>query len=132
MRKVLTVSAVAATVTIGVVALGTTANAATQPHQPKSQTALSVRVSAAPGQGQAKDTVTGSLTAGPKALAGETVTLDVVSHGRLVKVGTERTGRNGTVSFTVAPKSTTAYKLVFNGTPALDSSQSKTVTIRTR
>jgi len=114
----------------GVLSMGATANAATLSHPHKAPTALSVKVSAPTYRGHGRDTISGKLTEGRKAVANQTVSLDVVSGRHLVPVGTARTNRNGAVSFTVAPKRTTTYDLVFGGTRTLAGSKSAAVTIR--
>ncbi|HVT68040.1 MAG TPA: hypothetical protein VHF26_09850 [Trebonia sp.] len=110
--------------------MAATANAAPLPR--KAPTTLSIRESAAPGRGHGKEVITGTLKQGRKSLAGQSVTLDIVSGRRLVPAGTEHTSRAGAVSFTVSPKRTTRYELVFGGTRTLAGSHSGTVTVLVR
>jgi len=132
MRKVLTGAVAATTITAGLLFVGATANAATASPRPQAPTELSIHESGLPGRGRPDDRITGTLTQGRKTLAGEVVSLDIVNRGRPTVVGTARTNRDGTVSFTVTPKGSTTYTLVFSGTPVLAASQSGTVTVQAR
>jgi hypothetical protein len=74
------------------------------------------------------ETVTGTLTAGTKALGSETVTLKYKnSKGVWVARDSKTTGSAGTVAFTVKPSSATTYELVFTGTPVYTAATSNTV-----
>ena len=129
MRKALALAAAGTTIAAGLLSVAATANAATVAVR-KAPTTLSVRESAPGFHGHGKVVVTGTLSQGRKPLTGEAVTLDVV-HGReLVPAGIARTNRGGGVSFTVSPKTTTTYELVFGGTKDLAPSHSRTVTVR--
>jgi hypothetical protein len=130
MRKALGWAVVGATAAAGVLSVSATANAATFPQRHKAPTTLSVRESAPVIRSHHKDTSTGKLAEGRKPLARESVTVTVVEGRRLVPAGTARTDRFGDVSFTVAPKGTTTYQLVFTGTGTLAASKSHTVTVR--
>src|SRR6266852_9519633 len=110
MRKALAWAAAGTTITAGLLSLAATANAATVSHQFKAPTALSIRESGASARGHAKDIITGTLTEGREAPGGEVVTLDIVNGRRLTPGGIARTGRDGAVSFTVAPTKTTSYE----------------------
>jgi flagellar capping protein FliD len=77
-----------------------------------------------------KDVITGTLTAGKKDLAKEVVTLEAVSGKKLIAVGKAVTSKAGKVTFTVKPKATTKYELVFKGAKGLAGSASKVVTIK--
>ncbi|HVV77454.1 MAG TPA: hypothetical protein VHC43_15620 [Mycobacteriales bacterium] len=111
---VLTASAGAAIVT----AVGPAA--AVTPHDASpvasSDYSLSIAVaqqSIAPG---ASDTVSGVLTKAGAPQPGDTVYLRARTNGRhhrAHRVGSATTGADGTVSFTVTPKRTTHYRLVF-------------------
>lgn len=78
--------------------------------------------------------LTGKLTAGKKAVAGEAVSLLSRTAGhKWAATGTAKTGPGGIVIFTVtAPKRTTQFELVFAGdktvTPHLAGSHSNVVT----
>jgi len=132
MRKALALAAAGTTITAGLLSLAATANAATVAHSFKAPTALSVTESAAPARGHAKDVITGTLTEGRKALAGEVVTLDIVNGRRLTPGGVARTDRHGAVSFTVAPNKATSYELAFSGTKTLAASHSGIVIVRVK
>jgi hypothetical protein len=75
-----------------------------------------------------KDWVGGTLRAGRKAAAKEVVFLDRVDGRKLIPLRVELTSRTGWVSFTVEPKVTTKYELVFRGTKKLAASHSGVVT----
>ena len=130
MRKALAWAAAGTTIAAGLLSVAATANAATVSHAFKAPTALSIRESAV--RGHAKDSIAGTLSEGRKGLGGEVVTLDIVNGKRVTPGGVARTGRNGAVSFTVAPKKTTSYVLVFGGSKTLAASHSGIVTIRVK
>jgi hypothetical protein len=127
MRKALAFTAAGITLGAGLLSVAATANAATL-HRHQAATTLSATESASVITRHGEDTITGDLTEGSQVLARESVTLETVQGRRLVAVGTARTNRGGSVSFTVSPRSTTTYELVFNGTGTLSASQSGTVT----
>ena len=77
-----------------------------------------------------KDVITGKLTEGKAVLAKETAVLEAVSGKKLVPVAQAVTSKLGVVSFTVKPKATTTYDLVFKGTAKLAASDSHTVTVK--
>lgn len=131
MRKALAWAAAGTTMTAGLLSLAATANAATVSHPPKTPTTLSV--TASPARGHAKASIDGTLTWGRgKPIAKEVVALDIVNGKRLIPAGVAQTGRNGAVSFAVAPKKTTAYELVFAGTKSLAASHSAIVIVRVK
>jgi hypothetical protein len=130
MRKALAWAAAGTTITAGLLGMAATANAATIRHAPQTPTALSVHESASGFKGHGKVTITGTLAEGRKALGGEAVTLDIVNGRRLVPAGSATTNRSGGVTFTVSPRATATYELVFSGTKTLAGSDSGTVTVR--
>jgi hypothetical protein len=95
MRKALGWAAVGAVAAAGVLSVSATANAATFPQRHKAPTTLSVRESAPVVRSHHKDTITGKLAEGRKALARESVTVKVVEGRRLVPAGTARTVHRG-------------------------------------
>jgi hypothetical protein len=128
MRKALAWAAAGTTITAGLLSVAATANAATMDRE--TPTTLSVHESASGFKGHGKVTITGTLAEHSKALAGGTVTLDIVKGRSRVSAGTAHTTRGGGVTFTVSPTATTTYELVFKGTKTLAASQSGTVTVR--
>jgi hypothetical protein len=131
MRKALAWAAAGTTITAGMLSLAATANAAPVSHPSKTPTALSVKAS--PAKGHTKASIAGTLTWGRgKPIAKEVVALDIVNGKKLIPAGVAHTARNGTVSFSVAPKKTTAYELVFSGTKALGGSHSGIVLVRVK
>lgn len=130
MRRALMLAAAGTTIAAGMLSVTATANAATLPRPHSAPTSLAVHVSLANARTHGRDTVTGTLTSGRKALAGEVVALDVVNGRRLTPAGTAVTNRNGSVSFVVTPRGTTTYELVFAGTRTLAASHSGVVTVR--
>jgi hypothetical protein len=84
--------------------------------------------SEAAGTKAGTETITGTLTAGPKDLGGQTVTLRYKdSKGDWVSRNSNPTVANGTVTFTVKPASATTYELVFGGTSVYTAATSNTV-----
>jgi hypothetical protein len=76
-----------------------------------------------------KDVISGTLASGKKALAKEVVTLDTVAGKKLTVVGKAVTNKAGKVTFTVKPKASTKYELVFKGAGKLGGAKSSVVTI---
>lgn len=133
MRKALVLTAAGGAIAVGLMSVAATAYAAPfPPPRHQTPTTLSATESAPFIVGRERDTITGTLTAGYRPLAGESVTLEIVNGRGPLPIATERTDRRGDVSFTVAPRSTTTYELVFNGTRTLAASQSGTVTVHVR
>jgi len=130
MRKALAWAAAGTTIAVGLLSVAATANAATFAHPPKTPTALSVHQSAPGFKGHGKVAVTGTLSEHHKAVAGQAVTLDIVKGKHLVPAGAAHTNRGGAVAFTVSPKASTTYELVFSGTKTLAAAHSGTVTVR--
>lgn len=128
MRKALAWAAAGTTITAGLLSMAATANAAT--FQPKAPTRLSVTESAPVIKAHGRDIIAGTLAEGRRGLAGETVSLDIVNGRRLIPAEIASTNRGGSVFFTVSPKATTTYVLVFNGTRNLAASRSAVVTVR--
>jgi F0F1-type ATP synthase alpha subunit len=95
----------------------------------KAHTTLSIVESKSTIKAGQKDLVAGTLKAGKTGLAKEIVLLDRVSGKKLIPVAVELTGKAGNASFTVAPKTTTKYELVFLGTKKLAASHSGVVTV---
>jgi hypothetical protein len=106
---------------VGIGAITGTANAATT-HHPSRATVL--RVSSA------KDSIRGTLYAGKAELAKEVVDLDTVAGKKLTVAGHAVTNRAGQVAFTVKPKGTVKYELVFAGQGGFAGSHSSVVTIK--
>jgi 5-hydroxyisourate hydrolase-like protein (transthyretin family) len=79
------------------------------------------------------DTVSGVLTKAGVPAAGDTVRLRAWTnhrHNRHHLVGTATTGADGSVSFTVTPRTDTHYRLVFRtADPTPDGARSKVATI---
>ena len=112
-----------------VTALTGTANAA--PIPVKVHTTLLIVASRSVIRAGDKDLVAGTLRAGlRRGLPKEIVYLDRVVGKKLVPVNVGLTNRAGTVAFTVRPKVTARYELVFRGTGALARSHSGVVTVR--
>ena len=118
----------AAVAAVTALALTGTANAA--PIPVKVHTTLSIVESRNVIRAGGKDVVAGTLRAGRKGLAKEIVVLDRVVGRTLVPVNAGLTNRAGVVAFTVRPKVTARYELVFRGTGALARSHSGVVTVR--
>jgi hypothetical protein len=96
----------------------------------KTATAVTIAAASASIAKGATDTITGTLTAGTTPVSGQRVYLVVVgSKKRLHPIRAERTSSTGAVSFTVAPKTSTTYELVFPATYTLAGSVSGTVTV---
>jgi len=119
----------AAAAAVTALALTGTANAA--PIPVKVHTTLSIVESRSVIRAGGKDLVAGTLRAGiRRGLAKEIVYLDRVVGKKLVPVNVGLTNRAGTVAFTVRPKVTARYVLVFRGTGALARSHSGIVTVK--
>jgi hypothetical protein len=118
LTRVATVAAIAAAAGL---ALAGTANAAKTP-APVAKTTLKIA--------EAKDVITGTLTAGKTALAKETVSLWIVSAKKATADGTGVTDKAGVVTFTIKPVATTTYELVFKGAKDLAASHSAEVTVK--
>jgi hypothetical protein len=97
----------------------------------KAPTTLSIAASSASINAGSTDTVSGALTITQdgKALPGQWVWLDVVVNGKAHRVKAFKTGKLGTVAFTVKPATTTTYELVYLGTRVLAPTASGTVTV---
>jgi hypothetical protein len=130
MRKALAFTAAGITLGAGLLSVAATANAAPLAHRHQAGTTLTAAQSAGVINGRGSVTITGDLTEGSTALARETVTLETVNGRRTASDGTARTNRGGSVSFTVSPRSTTTYELVFSGTSSLAPATSSTLTVR--
>jgi hypothetical protein len=78
----------------------------------------------------AKDSIRGTLDAGKAGLAKEVIDLDAVSGKKLTVVGHAVTNKAGQVAFTVKPKGTVKYELVFAGKGGFAGSHSAVVTIK--
>ena len=111
-----------------VLALAGPANAA--PAHPRVHTTLSIVESRNVIRAGGKDVVAGTLRAGRKGLAKEIVVLDRVVGRTLVPVNAGLTNRAGVVAFTVRPKVTARYELVFGGTANLARTHSGVVTVK--
>jgi len=118
----------AAVAAVTALALTGTANAA--PIPVKVHTTLSIVESRNVIRAGGKDVVAGTLRAGRKGLAKEIVVLDRVVGRTLVPVNAGLTNRAGVVAFTVRPKVTARYELVFGGTANLARTHSGVVTVR--
>jgi len=118
------ITAIAATSALAVTG---TADAASTP----SRTSLSIRASASTIKPGKTAVVSGVLKQGNSNLAREVVYLDGAAPGKkFVVVGKSVTSKKGAVAFTVRPKSTERYELVFKGTSKLAASHSGVVTIK--
>jgi len=118
----------AAVAAVTALALTGTANAA--PIPVKVHTTLSIVESRNVIRAGGKDVVAGTLRAGRKGLAKEIVVLDRVVGRTLVPVNAGLTNRAGVVAFTVRPKVTARYELVFGGTANLARTHSGVVTVK--
>ncbi len=97
---------------------------------PRAHTTLSIAVSASLVRYGHKDVVSGRLAAYGSGLADRTVYLARVSGTTLVALQAQTTGPFGGVAFTVAPRATARYVLVYNGDTAYAPALSAVVTIR--
>ena len=115
----------------GVIATATAAGAATGHHRLQ-PTTLSIKNKAIAHGKHHADAVSGVLKSHRKDVAGETVTLDsrTGKKPRWTAVGTNATGSNGSVTFTVAPAVRTQYKLVFAGDSTYRKSHSNVITLK--
>ena len=120
-------AAITAIATTSALAVTGTADAASA----ASRTSLSIRASASTIKPGKSAVVSGVLKQGTKDLAGEVVFLDGAAPGKkFVVVATSVTNKNGAVAFTVRPRTTQRYDLVFKGTSKLAASHSGVVTIK--
>jgi hypothetical protein len=127
MRTSLTrVVAGAAIVSAAVFGVASGAGAATT--AAKTHTTLSIVQSKNTIKVGQSDSVSGTLKAGKTGLAKEVVVLDRISGKKLIPLAVHLTGKGGNVSFTVKPKVTTKYELVFSGTKKLAATHSGVVT----
>jgi len=130
MRTSLTrVAAGTAIAAAAVLTVAGTASAATGSPAAKAPTALSIAEAKATIKAGQKDVVGGFLRSGKAPLAGQVVWLDQVAGSSVKPVQQGQTARNGGVEFTVAPKSTTRYVLVFAGGKKLAATHSGVVTV---
>jgi hypothetical protein len=127
MRKALTWTVAGSTIAAAMLSMTGIASAATTPAA-RTGTALSAAASKATVVPGGSDVIRGTLKAGRKDLAGQFVELDVVGSSKPLKGA--RTGKNGAISFSVAPTRTTEYKLVFGGTKTLAGSRSGDVKVK--
>ena len=96
-----------------------------------SRTSLSIRASTSTIKPGKTAVVSGVLKQGNTDLAHEVVYLDHAAPGKKFAVAGESvTNKKGAVAFTVRPKSTERYELVFKGTSKLAASHSGIVTIK--
>jgi hypothetical protein len=91
-----------------------------------SLTISATSTSIAPGTA---DTINGVLSVGGVPLAGGLVKLLSATGNNLAKTGSAVSAADGTVSFSVAPKSTTHYALVFNKTATAGYARSAVLTV---
>lgn len=97
---------------------------------PRAPTTLSVHQAAVQIMPGRQDVISGTLMSGRAPVRGQPVTLYTVNGRFTQPVSTERTGFSGGVAYTVTPRVTTTYELVFAGTRTLQPTRSWTVTVR--
>ena len=114
----------------GITAAATVVNAA--PHPVPHATRLSISNKVIAHSKHHVDAVTGVLSSHHKGVAHERVALEarmgIAPRWKVVAVGT--TGTGGSVTFTVAPKVKTQFKLVFAGDATYRESHSNVITLR--
>lgn len=109
---------------VAVLAAAGTASATTP-----APTTLSIAASASTITVGHTDQISGTLLSGTTPLAGKVVFLDKFVGTKPVFVDARHTGALGKVVFTVAPKVTVTYELVFKGTAAFAGSTSTPLTV---
>jgi hypothetical protein len=109
--------------------------AAVAPQTPTSSDGYSLSIAASdtsihPGD---SDVISGVLTKSGVPQSGDTVYLRASTyrarHHHAHRVGSATTGADGSVHFTVTPKATTRYRLVFRATPATPGARSNAITV---
>ena len=137
-RLPLPARSLAAATAVCLVAGGTLAASAAAAPKPKHEvTTLSISNKLIAVKKHHVDSITGVLRvhigrAHDMVVPGKSITLEARAGvtPRWAAVGTSTTGVNGAVTFAVAPKVKTQYKLVFAGAPPLRASASNVVTVR--
>jgi 5-hydroxyisourate hydrolase-like protein (transthyretin family) len=117
LTRVTTVAALAAAAGL---ALAGTASAATP--APVAKTTLKIT--------EVKDVITGTLAEGKVGLAKESVELISIAAKKSTVIAKATTNKDGVVAFTVKPKTTTTYELVFLGGKGLAAAHSADVTVK--
>jgi flagellar capping protein FliD len=113
-------ASVAALAAAAGLALAGTASAATP--APAAKTTLKIA--------EAKDVITGTLAEGKAGLAKESIELVSVAAKKSAVIAKASTNKGGVVTFTVKPKATTTYELVFLGGKGLAAAHSTDVTVK--
>jgi 5-hydroxyisourate hydrolase-like protein (transthyretin family) len=100
---------------------------------PTTATSLSIRSLHDAVDPQGSDTISGVLDAGQTAVAGQPVLLESrAPGGSFSQIGSQNTGNDGSVAFTVTPAGKTDYELVYSGNDTYQPSQSAVVTVNVR
>jgi hypothetical protein len=79
---------------------------------------------------EAKDVITGTLAEGKAGLAKKSVELASVTGKKTAVIARATTNKHGVVTFTVKPKATTTYELLFAGGKGLAAAHSADVTVK--